>query len=125
MVNLELRNSAILCGVMTTCALLTYYTDSKKHLAITYIVGIISSVLNHGNTSTVLKWFDRTWMVVAAVVDAKEVVRQNIQFLGTAFLLSAISCYFFAKLVKKENKTKVHSGSHYLVTCLNIYLLAC
>ena len=97
---------------------ITFIVISKRLVKWYYLLGIITSVLNHGNANTHLFiYLDRSVMAVGAVMD--------IFYMDTIYkwiLWSlAIKCYFISKLTGNKY---FHVGAHFFVTILHNLILS-
>jgi hypothetical protein len=86
---------------------------------ITYIIGPLVSVWNHGTTSIIAKFIDRFIMIFGYLIDLLYIYKlKNIYILISIHL--AIICYFIAKITKN---TSFHLLSHIIIIFTHILLL--
>ena len=86
---------------------------------ITYIIGPLVSVWNHGTSSIIAQFIDRSVMVFGYLIDLSYIYKiKNIYVLIIIHL--AIICYFIAKITKI---TSFHLLAHFLIILTHIILL--
>ena len=82
-----------------------------------YLLGLTTSVLNHGSNNAVLfRYIDRGVMAAGAVLDIYY-IKFNYEYL---LWFLAIKCYFISKYTGKRY---YHIGAHFFVTLLHNSIL--
>jgi hypothetical protein len=77
---------------------------------------LITSILNHGFTSDILKWLDRMMMILGAGV--------TLYLVPTLlFKILMIVCCAFYYLAKTIDSNYLHIGAHTTITIINIAIL--
>ena len=69
MANFILLKSSIILGVLNL--LFVFYYNSVTSFKICIIIGVLTSILNHGLTNDYLKYFDRIAMIYGIIVEVK------------------------------------------------------
>lgn len=130
MVNSVLLTSSIIFGVVHFVVMtLSLHIDFGLKSLI--IVGITTSIINHGSTNHIIKLCDRFVMIIGFVLDLyfiSQIInkfhRDNcflILFLAAGFYIFTKFIYKIFKSIKISNI--LHILSHFTLTFLNIYLI--
>ena len=83
------------------------------------ILGIITSILNHGTNWVIFKYIDRTVMVSCAIIDAF-IIYDFYNFYNHFLLILSINLYFIAKITKNDF---YHMLCHYFIIILHNNLM--
>lgn len=124
--NVFLLYSSIINGLVIL--LLIYYKYKKSYIILYFflILGIITSILNHGLSSKYLKYLDRYIIVISTFIFIYYILLINhkkIKILYIILILIACNFYTCSKLYyNKLYKNLSHASSHFLVTTL-VYLI--
>lgn len=94
MANQLLAKTSMAFGALNIAFML--FWNTRHYLMAVYIVGIATSIWNHGTTSNLAKWADRVWMFYGAVSDITVLIIRAFSP-GYFLLFGAICCYFTAK----------------------------
>lgn len=105
------------------------YENPNILLCTMYIVGVITSIVNHGTTSELSKWADRIVMVVAFCADA---VWTAHSIECTHYLMYTVGFFFIAKYFQAYEyrypklyyaQTGIHLLSHITITLYHMRTL--
>lgn len=132
MTNNTLCVSSIVCGIVHMVAFskhLRFYNNSAVFLFSMYTVGIATSIWNHGTTSELSKWADRSFMILGVCTDIVWSVHclECMQLLFSATILFCI-----AKLVQLYEYryshlyyvyTGIHVLSHITITFCHVHII--
>ena len=117
MANIDLFLTSYLMLVIHSFAIFIF--QPPFIIFITYIIGPIVSVWNHGTTSIIAKFIDRSVMVFGYLIDLTYIYKiKNIYVLILIHL--AIICYFISKLT---NIISFHLLSHIIIIITHIIIL--
>lgn len=91
--------------------------------------GLMTSILNHGFTNSLFKMMDRIVIGSGIIVVLYILLSRKETFLSDRicllFLGIAISLFLLSKYIDNEyNSTRMHALTHFLATCILIYILA-
>lgn len=100
-----------------------YYYQLDVLLTTIYSVGVITSILNHGLTSTILKWSDRGWMTIGTLVDCLYLSTLPNKQIGYFFVATNISHFLLAKGVIFLTRVQSLGNVPHLITHLGTTLL--
>lgn len=117
MANPILFSSSLFCGIITIFVLLN--STSHLYLKLNIINGVLSSILNHGTTSSFLKAYDRISMVIGFLINMIFIVQYE-HGAGLILLMNATLLYFLAKCIESD---LAHIGSHIAIMICNVMLL--
>jgi len=94
-----------------------YIIISNKLLKYYYILGLSTSLLNHGTSNLIIfRYIDRLTMFIGVFVDYYNITNYH----DLLLLIIIISCYFYSKLNININ---YHITAHFLITILHNNLL--
>lgn len=127
--NPVLFQSSLFLGLLHVIAVVHFYPG--LWIALVYLGGVITSLLNHGLTSKIAKWTDRTWMTIGVITDIIFILSIPLlatRVTGIALVIAYVLLYFVAKYLvsKKKDKQKgnlPHILTHILATITHIWLL--
>jgi hypothetical protein len=127
--NPVLFQSSLFLGLLHVIAVVHFYPGIW--IALVYLGGVITSLLNHGLTSKVAKWTDRSWMTMGVITDILFILSiplVAIRVKGIALVVAYVSLYFIAKYLVSKSKDKQkgnlpHILTHILATLTHIWLL--
>lgn len=134
--NHKLLISSIICGLILVLFYLYHFRTkfNKTRILIPFVFAVvITSILNHGYSSSHLKILDRTVVVISVLVFTFILLIQKKYnkyiYIGFIFVFLGAILFFLSKIFTNY-QTLFHCGSHiisliailYLVT-LDIYLL--
>lgn len=134
MVNHVLFKSSIFLGIAHTIAVLYWKVHLSDPLLVTvYMVGVATSLVNHGLTSELYKWADRGWMALGCFTDLVYIMTLLADWHKVAAVVlqfSYIGAFFLAKWLVAARGMK-HAGNiphictHAGATVLHVWLLYC
>jgi hypothetical protein len=107
MTNPTLFVSALVCGCVHVGLLIV----RPGGLRVIYVLGVGTSLWNHGTASPRAKWCDRVLMAFVATTDAFTTAGDDIW--GTLLLSGAVGSYFLAKMTRAD---PYHVLAHVLIT---------
>jgi len=117
MANIDLFLTSYLMLVIHSFAIFIF--QPPFIIFITYIIGPIVSVWNHGTTSIIAQFIDRSVMVFGYLIDLTYIYKiKNIYVLFLIHL--AIICYFISKLT---NIISFHLLAHIIIIITHIIIL--
>ena len=112
--------NSTLCCTAVTCTLLhllTMLVYTPPLIYATFILlALMTSILNHGFTSPILKYLDRTVMIVGIPVTL-----WMAPTLSLRILTGLVAAVYF--LGKTRESTFLHAIAHFLITFINIRIL--
>jgi hypothetical protein len=119
--NKYLLYSSIITGFIIL--LIIYYKYNPKYniLYLCILLGIITSILNHGSNSELYKYTDRLIMFLNVIVFIYFIfqIKNHLKKYKIAIIIFSISLYLFSKLQKNIIlRNTLHSFSHFLSVIL-------
>lgn len=119
--NKYLLYSSIITGFIIL--LIIYYKYNSKYniLYLCVLLGIITSILNHGSDSEMYKYTDRLIMFLNVIVFIYFIfqIKNHLKNYKIAIIIFTISLYLFSKLQKNIIlRSTLHSFSHFLSVIL-------
>ena len=119
--NKYLLYSSIITGFIIL--LIIYYKYNPKYniLYLCILLGIITSILNHGSDSEIYKYTDRLIMFLNVIVFIYFIfqIKNHLKKYKIAIIIFSISLYLFSKLQKNIIlRNTLHSFSHFLSVIL-------
>jgi hypothetical protein len=119
--NKYLLYSSIITGFIIL--LIIYYKYNPKYniLYLCILLGIITSILNHGYNSEIYKYTDRFIMFLNVIVFIYFIfqIKNHLKKYKIAIIIFSISLYLFSKLQKNIIlRNTLHSFSHFLSVIL-------
>ena len=118
MVNLILFRSSVFLGICHFMIPIFTKVSYFDKLMILYYFGIVTSLWNHGTTSSMAKWSDRVVMYVGCLSDFLFCLHHLV---FCPFLLIYVTCYILAKC---EQKNGFHITTHVVATGLHCFRAA-
>jgi hypothetical protein len=80
------------------------------------ILALVTSLLNHGSTSSIIKWLDRSVMYMGSIITLYQAPNNSIRA-----LVPCIGGFYF--LAKYYNSNIFHILSHICITGINVGIL--
>lgn len=119
--NIILLKSTLFCGTIHIALLILY--DTYYLLLVNICFGIITSILCHSTTITLLKWLDRITMFFGIILNYFIIQYKPISiiYLCNLLLLSSIILYFLNKIVNYYSI--LHICSHITLTILHSIMI--
>ena len=119
--NKYLLYSSIITGFIIL--LIIYYKYNPKYniLYLCILLGIITSILNHGSDSEIYKYSDRLIIFLNVIVFIYFIfqIKNHLKKYKIAIIIFSISLYLFSKLQKNIIlRNTLHSFSHFLSVIL-------
>lgn len=124
MANYILLISSMVCGVIHLAYILYSFIFRTPFLPkcvfMTYMIGILTSIWNHGSTSQMAKWIDRIWIYFGVLID----IHLCLFVISPQYMMGCIIAYSVCYIVAKKTKyTIFHVGTHIWATLLHIYIV--
>ena len=115
--NQELFLSSFLFGFLLILNLIHCYCHKRTYHLLMFIIimGIITSMLNHGYRDKRLKYLDRTWMVFSLFYFLYIIRKKNL-YSGIIFLFLSVFFYLIKSI------TKIHKSHLLCHISITIYL---
>jgi uncharacterized membrane protein len=115
MANPVLLKSSILFGLIHI-ALIAFLKVNPWLIAL-YIIGILTSILNHAYTSNTIKWFDRSWMALGTIINIilLFILPFWYKIVCLILLISYVSLFFAAKYIINKTKEKRYGNIPHII----------
>ena len=139
MVNLVLFNSTL---IMTYSHILSFllYNPFNPLLTFIYILGIYTSIINHGTQNTLMKYMDRVTMFFGFFIDlyfireiylnTRKSQNNKIFIIIIILLIFSTSLFFLSKFVKNTDTDNnyfigncLHASAHIFISLTHVYII--
>lgn len=121
--------SSVILGSVHIAAMATI-GSSHEILCAVYLVGVATSLINHGLNSSIARWSDRLWMALGTFLDFLYVSALSSwsRTLGILLILAYTSAFAAAKLLilrtgNKKTGNLPHLFTHISATTLHVWVL--
>ena len=117
MANSILLTSSLFFGSMQ---LFYVYTYIDREFGLFVLLGVLTSIFNHGSSIEIIKYLDRITMYIGYILNTIILLEFNLLYY-ILILNLAVLFYLIAKIL---NSSFMHVLSHMLIMFVNIYILA-
>lgn len=130
MANAFLLLSIWMLGTLNVISIIAF-RPANMVIVVSMVAGILTSVWNHGTTSTLAKWSDRVMISIGALIDgytiALNMTGRSAQ-LCSWLLLSSVLTYLLSKAVRNTSLTSIssnvlHAFAHVMITCCHVLMV--
>jgi hypothetical protein len=123
MTNILLFRSSVQCSCIHIIMLSVYYDTTPFWFGCFLLLGLLSSIANHGMTNSRVKLFDRMLMAIGVVIDLQIIKKTSNEFLWCLSFLGLFVALFLFLWSKLTNNVYFHRMSHYFITCTHCILI--
>ena len=123
MTNIILFRSSVQCSCIHIIMLSVYYDTTPFWFGCFLLLGVFSSIANHGITSDWMKVFNRMVMAIGVLIDLQVIKKISSGFLWCLSFTGLFVALFLFLWSKVTKKVYFHRMSQYMITCTHSILI--
>jgi len=123
MTNIILFRSSVQCSCIHIIMLSVYYDTTPFWFGCFLLLGVFSSIANHGISSHRMKVFHRMVMAIGVLIDLQVIKKTSNVFLWCLSFTGLFVALFLFLWSKVTKKVYFHRMSQYMITCTHCILI--